>query len=146
MYMSALTRARKITGKPNLTTHADIREAIAELEAENERPGVGPSDGRVTQIIYLQEAAQELTAAQERLQEQQRREALGETIRRERATLESLERQYAGDRWGDRMLEKTLVWFDAEGHRHTRRYTTERGFLRAYIRLLEADADIWRAD
>lgn len=144
MYMSALDRARKITGKPNLTTHADIREAIAELEADNER--TGPSDGRVTQIIYLQEAAQELTATQGRLQEQQRREALGETIRREKATLASLERQYAGDRWGDRMLEKTLVWFDDEGHRHTRRYTTERGFLRAYIRLLEADANIWRAD
>lgn len=144
MYMSALDKARKITGKPDLTTHADIREAIAELEKENER--TGPSDGRVTQIICLQEAAQELTAAQERERERERLAVLGETIRRERATLEALERQYTGDRWGDRMLEKTLVWFDAEGHRHTRRYTTERGFLKAYIRLLEADANIWRAD
>ena len=146
MYMSALTRARKITGKPDLETHADIAEAIAELEAENERPGVGPSDGRVTQIIYLQEATQELTASEASQRERERLAALGETIRRERAALASLERQYEGDRWGDRMLEKTLVWFDDEGHRQTRRYTTERGFLKAYIRLLEADADIWRAE
>lgn len=146
MNMSAMARARKITGKPDLATHTDIAEAIAELEEANAQPGVGPSDGRVTKIIYLQEAAQELTASQAREQERQRLVALGDTIRREKAALASLERQYAGDRYGDRMLEKALVWFDDEGHRHTRRYTTERGFLKAYIRLLEADADIWRAE
>lgn len=144
MYMPALDRARKITGKPNLSTHADIREAIAELEADNER--IGASDGRVTQIIYLQEAAQALTAAETAQHERERLAALGETIRRERAALAALERQYAGDRYGDRMLEKTLVWDDEDGRRQTRRYTTERGFLKAYIRLLEADVFIHRAE
>lgn len=144
MNMSALTRARKITGKPELKTHNDIYDAVAELKAANQQ--YGDSDGRVTQIAYLMEALAELEANEKAQAEAERLAALGETIRRERAALASLERQYEGDRYGDRMLEKTLVWFDDEGHRHTRRYTTERGFLRAYIRLLEADANIWRAE
>lgn len=130
-----LDAARKITGKPELKTHNDIYDAVAELKAANQQ--YGDSDGRVTQIAYLMEALEELEANEK---------ALAELIRREKAELASLERQYAGDRYGDRMLEKTLVWTDKGGRRHTRRYSTERGFLKAYIRLLEADAHIWRAE
>lgn len=139
-----LDAARKITGKPELKTHNDIYDAVAELKAANQQ--YGDSDGRVTQIAYLMEALEELESNEKALSEAERRGALSELIRREKAELASLERQYAGDRYGDRMLEKTLVWTDKGGRRHTRRYTTERGFLKAYIRLLEADAHIWRAE
>lgn len=140
--MRKVEAARRITGA-DLRTPQDMRAAIAELEADNER--LGASDGRVTAIGILKEAIEELHADQSAQEERERLSIVAEQIRREKANLAELERIYAGDRWGDRMLEKALVWIDDDG-RHTRRYTTERGFLKAYIRLLEADAYIIRAD
>lgn len=139
----AMRNASAITGQ-DLRTYADLDRVKAELEAKNRE--VGASDGRVTQLAYLEEARAEMGREEEAARKRAWDAERAELIRKAEAELRQWEERCKSDRDADKMLEKTIVWFGPSGHRNTRRYKTERGFLRAYIARLREDAYIVRAD
>lgn len=129
-------------------TYATAEAATArwnELDAANKAPGVGPSDGRVTEMLLIEEAIAAHDAEQVRIAAKPAKPELGPLTTRyiieAENDLAAIKRTgYDDGRW--RYLKVTTP----EGRTTAREYRTQKGFLTAYIREAKRGSDILIAE
>lgn len=107
----------------------------------------GLSDGRLTEWLLIEDALkEEWERAYKRKAEAESRQWKLEQIRETEQEIRQLEARLGGKREeGAGYSIHRITWFDSEGHRKVSRYSTDGGFLRAYLRMIKADIDVWDA-
>lgn len=134
--------------KAHGATYATAEEATArwgELDRLNKRPGVGPSDGRVTEMNAIEEAIAAHDAQSVKIAAKPAAPELGpltlqHIIEAER-DLASIKRSGHDDgQW------RYLKVVTPEGRTTAREYRTQKGFLTAYLREAKRGSDILIAE
>ena len=122
--------------------YRSAEEGNARIKEINEEIFVkGVSDGRLTEWLDIEDS---MAAAKEREYKRKRdseaAEWKREAIKQTKHELEMLKLELNGEReYGGHGYMRRIDWIDAEGKRRISRYTTEGGFLRAYLRMIESD-------
>lgn len=143
-----------------ITAHGKTYQTIAEaeaawsaLEAENNRPGVGPSDGRVTEQIAIEDAidaaryAEALANTRARnAREQAAAPAAGSLTETFLAEADNRIAYLTRNKAADDGKWRYLMYRDQAGRVTRREYRTELGFNKAYARAARAGMDIQIAE
>src|SRR4030095_10728317 len=137
-------RSFKAHGK----TFTSREEAEARIKEINEEIFVkGVSDGRLTEWIDIEDALKEaVEAAEKRRKESEYFQWKLDQIRETERELRSLEAKLGGSREeGAGYPIHRITWLEETGNRRVSRYSTDTGFLKAYLRMIKNDVSVWDA-
>lgn len=123
-------------------TPEQANERIKEINEEIFRLGL--SDGRLTEWLVIEDAlAEEWARASERRRKAEYQQWKAEQIRNTESELRMLEAELGGKREeGAGFTFRRIDWIDKSGKRRISRYSTEGGFLRAYLKMVKSDIDV----
>ena len=123
------------------TSPEQANERIKEINIDIFQSGL--SDGRLTEWLSIEEAlAEEWAKASKRRQEAEHARWKREQIKNTERELEMLKQDLNGEREYANQIGRRIDWIDKDGKRRISRYSTEGGFLRAYLKMVKNDIDI----
>jgi hypothetical protein len=123
------------------TSPEQANARIKEINEEIFR--IGLSDGRLTEWLVIEEAlAEEWASASERRQAAEHAQWKRDQIKNTEHELEMLKIDLNGEREYANCIGRRIDWIDKDGKRRISRYSTEGGFLRAYLKMVKDDIDI----
>lgn len=126
-------------------TYYSEEAGLARIKEINEEIFVkGVSDGRLSEWLDIEDSMAEAKEREyKRKQASEAAEWKREQIKQTKHKLEMLKLDLNGEReYGGHGYIRRIDWIDKDGYRRISRYTTEGGFLKAYLKMVETDIDV----